>query len=309
MPPKRVSPKKPAGQIRVLIVDDDELVRRAWRKVLNGSGQIRVIGEVDPGSLGKFTIVPEPPEIIVAGYSLLKAGYWNRSRLQSLRKSRPKVLLIVETKEQLKTAFKNRVDFAVAKPFDSPDLITWVRMLSDDAKRLCAEYHDQLSIIGSGPSQNGQYYELVSNILQLLLHPDLVNPEDARPPAAVPLAGRLVFQNRAHEHKFWIDARGVHASKYLTIDIYNEKLIPNHIRMLGKYLSESHGMLGIVVGRTMSPVELNAVATALYDNERKMVLPLDDTQLRAMLEYKAGGVNPVFELERLYQKLVANAGN
>lgn len=300
---------KASGQIRVLIVDEDAMVRKAWRKVLNDSRQIRVIGEANPFELGKFTNAPEPPEILVAGHSFMEAGYLKGGIQQSFWESRPKVIMIVENREQIKTAFKNGADFAAAKPFDSQDLITWVRALSDDAKRLCSEYHNRFSKIRAIQSQNKKYSELVGSILQLLFHPDLVNPESARMLADVPLSSRLILRNQAREHKFWIDAHEMHRSKYLTFDIYNEPVGADKLKALGKYLSESHGLMGFVIGRNLSMHDLQVVSIAFFENEGKVVLPLDDSQLQAMLEYKAGGVNPAFELENLYQKLIADAGN
>ena len=283
------------------------MARSAWKKVLNSSKQIQIIGETIPQDFVNFSNNSKPPEVIVAGKSFSWMG--RISETDMLRSSwiRPKVIMIVDNKEQVKLAFKKGADFSALKPFDPHELITWVRSLSDDAKRLCAEYRDRFTKVQSIQSQNEIYCELVSSVLQLLFHPDLVNPENTKKPTNVSLASRLVFRNQAREHEFWIDASETHKSKYVTIDISNGAVLPDNISALGKYLTDSHGFMGLIIGRIFQPDTLHASSIALFEKEKKVVLPLNDLQLQTMLEYKAGGVNPVFELEHLYQKLIADA--
>ena len=93
------------------------------------------------------------------------------------------------------------------------------------------------------------------------------------------------------------------------VDIYNKIPGPEALNELGKYLSEAHGYMGLIITRNFHFKDLHDVSIALFENEKKVILLLDDSDLQAMLEYKAGGVNPVFELEHLYQQLIADAGN
>jgi hypothetical protein len=100
----------------------------------------------------------------------------------------------------------------------------------------------------------------------------------------------------------------MHKSKYVTVDIYNKKLEPGNITSLGEYLTESHGLLGLIIGRKLPSSDIDMMSIALFENERKVVLALDVLLLCEMLEYKAGGINPVCLLQGLYQKLIASTG-
>ena len=297
-----------SGEIGVLLVDDNALARAAWKRVLSKSKQIKVVGETNPKDILSSAKELEAPEIIVGGLSFMEAGLLKEGRIRSFWGVQPKVILLAENKEQVKSAFKQGTDWAATKPFNDQDLINWVRTLGDDAKQLCSEYIDQLSALRIEKTYSEKYRELVSSILQLLFHPDLVNPEFAERLSSASLAGRSVFRNQAKEHEFWIDANKVYQSRYVTVDIYNTVLESEYVALLGKYLSESHGLLGLIVGRKIPFSRLNAMSVSLFENQRKAVLFLDDSHLREMLEYKAGGINPVCLLQDLYQNLIASAG-
>lgn len=295
------------GKIRVLLIHENELARSAWKKVLGKSDQISVIDAVQNLKSYHLSDVTQPPEIIIANMSILVSGMLRVDQLKTVFGIRPKIIILTENKDDVKIAFKQGADGATAEPFDAQDLITQVRALSGEAENLCAEYRDEFSIIKAGRSQMGKFYDLVSNSLQLIFQPDLVNPESVMTSSANPLLSRLVFRNQARNHEFWIDTRQIHQSRYVTVDVYNNKLEPENIVTLGNYLSESHGLLGLIVGRRVLAHDLDEMSIALFENERKVVLILNETLIRDMLEYKAGGINPVCLLQDQYQKLIASA--
>lgn len=306
MSPKRASVT--FGKIRVLLIHENELARSAWKKVLNKSGQIIVIGEtkaLEPYRLPEGT---QPPEIIVASMLILGTGVLRTARLKVIFGIRPRIIILTENKEDMKIAFKEGADWAAVEPIDAQDLITRVRALSGDAKKLCAEYRDRFSMIKTEDRHKNMFRDLVDSTFQLIFHPDLVNPEAVTLSSNTSLAGRLVYRNQARGHEFWIDAHQMHKSKYVTVDIYDKKLEPGNITSLGKYLSESHGLLGFIVGLKSPSSDLDAMSIALFENERKVVLALDVSLLCEMLEYKAGGINPVCLLQDRYQKLIASTG-
>lgn len=306
MSPKRASIT--LNKIRVLLIHENGLARSAWKKVLSKSGQIVVIDSIE--TLKFYRLLPGtlPPEIIVASMPILVSGVLRIEHLKAIFGICPKIIILAENKEDVKIAFREGADWAAAEPIDPQDLITQVRALSGEAEKLCAEYRDGFSTIRAGDSQNRKFCDLVDNSFQLVFHPDLVNPEYVTLSSTNSLAGRLVFRNQARGHEFWIDARQMHQSRYITVDIYNKRLEPANIATLGKYLSASHGLLGLIVGRQSASPGLNATLIALLENEQKIVLTLDISILRDMLEYKAGGINPVFLLQDRYQMLIASAG-
>lgn len=295
-------------KIRVLLIHENELARSVWKKVLEKSGHIIVIGTIVSLEGYRLPEGTRPPEIIIASISILRTGVLRADLLKTMFGIRPRITILAESKADVKVAFKEGADWAAEEPIDTPDLITRVRALSGDSKRLCAEHRDNFSKISSGDSHKRKFGDLVSSTIQLIFHPDLVNPEYVALPPNHSLAGRLVFRNQARDHEFWIDTRESHRAKYVTTDIYNKILVPEDITLLGKYLSESHGLFGLAIGRSSTSTALEEMSIALFENEQKVVLPLDISALCEMLEYKAGGINPVCLLQDRYQRLIAAAG-
>jgi len=297
-----------SNQIRVLLVHENELASSAWEKILSRSGQIKIVDAIVTMESYHLPEGKQPPEIIIASMSFLDTGGLRADRLKAIFGIRPRIIIFSEDKEGVKIAFKEGADWAAVEPIDAQDLITQVRALSGDSKKLCAEYRDRFSLTEQEDRFTKEYCDLVERTMQLIFHPDLVNPESVMLSSIPSQAGRLVFRNQARAHEFWIDARQVHQSKFVTVDIYNKMLEPRNITLLGKYLSITHGLLGLIVGRKSPSSDLNDISIALFENERKVILALGDPQLCEMLEYKAGGINPVCLLQDQYQNLIAMAG-
>jgi DNA-binding NarL/FixJ family response regulator len=314
-----------SGKIRVLLVDDDEMARNAWKKVVSKSSQIQVIGETTLRDLERNIRNIYAPEVIVSGFPFVERGLVRSEKLIKTWGNFPKIIVICENKEQIKAGYKAHADWAAASPFSDQDLVTWIRAMSDDAKRLCSEYLAELVAIQKGSDQAQRFIKLIQGMLQLLFHPDLINPEKLDPLDSSQFfpKSRLLFRNQAKNDtvadkrkigistfdEFWKDARQNHESKYIAIDIYNSEITPVAIRVLGKYLTNLHGLFGIIIGRGPIKTRLYPLTVALFENEKKAILLLSDAELQEMLEYKAGGVNPACLLQDLYQKLIADAGN
>lgn len=314
---------KATGQIRVLLVEDDDMARAGWKRVLGKSDQIRVVGETTLHALIKNIEKIPLPEIIITGFSFVERGMILSDELKKTWGNFPKNIIICENKEQVRIAYRSHADWATTKPFIDQDLVTWVRALSDDAKRLCSEYLAELVSIEKGSGQQQKFLKLVYAMLQLLFHPDLVNPEKIdlpdSPQSISP--GRFVFRNQAKKENsesnggkgeqkfddFWEDARQNHESKYVAVDICNSEIDFAAIQRLGKYLTSSHGLLGLIIGRIPIKPRHYPLTVALFENEKKVILLLGDAELQEMLEYKAGGVNPVCLLKDLYQNLMVKA--
>jgi DNA-binding NarL/FixJ family response regulator len=301
---KKKSKTKPSGKIRVMLVDDSAMARDAWKMVLTKSRQIEVVESLPTLDFIRRIKFSIPPEVIVAGQSFLDVGLLKPGILHSLFGYRPKVVLLVQLKSQIPSAFKAGADWVASEPFNDQELINWVRSLSDYAKRLCEEYREQLDSLGSGKKDTPIFYELISDILQLLFHPDLVNPEPGLYPYDLQ-ATRLVFRNQTKDHEFWMDAREKHLAKYVSVDIYNSQMQGDFIPKLGGYLSGTHGMLGLIIAKNMPKPNLFELSVALFENEQKVLLLLTENDILDMLRYKAGGINPACRLQDLYQSLIA----
>lgn len=311
-----------SGKIRVLLVDDDEMARNAWKKVLSKSSQIQVVGEAISRELVRNKNDIPVPEIIVSGFSFVEKGLIHSAKLIKTWGHSPKIIIICENKEQIKAAYKARADWAVAIPFSDQDLVTWIRAMSDDAKRLCGEYLERLNNLPGEGVQQSTFEKLIADMLQLLFHPDLVNPEKVdgiQSTRGAPF-GRLIFRNQAKRQEtaatedekkifdeFWEDVRHTHKGKYITVDVHNSGLTPETIQSLGAYLTNIHGSFGLVIGRGSIAGKLYSLSISMFENEKKAILLLGDEDLQAMLEFKAGGVNPVCLLQDMYQRIIARA--
>lgn len=314
MPLKKPLPKELSGKIRVLLVDDNGMARNAWKKVFSKSSQIEVVGEVSPRELVKNTAHVPVPEIIVAGFSIVEQELIQSVRLVKVWGVFPKTIVICENREQVKEAYRKYANWAAVSPFSDQDLVTWIRALGDDAKRLCGEYLSKLITIEKGEGRQQDFLRLTQGILQLLFHPDLVNPEKIE----VFGFGRLVFRNQAKKEnvnydagrsilkldEFWEDVRQSHKSKYVAVDIHNSEIDASAVQILGKYLTDSHGRFGLIIGRGVIKESLFSLTAAIYENEKKVILLIGDAALQDMLEYKAGGINPVCLLQDFYQNLI-----
>lgn len=321
MPHRASVPGNRMTKSGVLLVENDSMARNAWKKILSKSNQIRVIGEIATKEIGRIKINFPAPEIILTGFSFVERGLVRSEKLRKMWGTFPKIIVLCENKAQVGEAYRAHVDWAAAAPFNDHHLVTWVRALSADAKRLCEEYLSKLLNAERNELNRNEYYDAAREILQLLYHPDLVNPENIGIPNTGPVQPpqRLLFRNQAGveapgsgpEEKrfdeFWIDARQSHGAKYVTADLYNTRIAPAAISTLGRYLGELHGTFGLIVGRDFDEKALYPLTVSLFENERKAILLLDDERLQESLEYKAGGVNPACRLKDFYQKLIADA--
>jgi DNA-binding NarL/FixJ family response regulator len=321
MPRRKPSKRIHAGKIRVLLVDEEDLARRAWKRILQKSSQIEVMGECKPGVFFKEMQNTPEPEVVVAGFSYVSACLAQLPKFQRLWGNVPRTIIICQSKLEIKEAFKAGAEWTVAIPFDDQELVTRVRASSDDAKRLCSDYLSALHALRGDSASDETYLKLIQDILQLLFHPDLVNPERMHVPdrAGRTQHGRLVFRNQAKsgsaarsEHdsrfnEFWEEGRQGHNAKYVTVDVYNAEVTAPALQALGNYLGPLHGTLGLIVGRDPIPSRLSRLAVALFENEKKAILTLGSAEIEEMLEYKAGGVNPTCLLQDLYQRLIADA--
>jgi len=259
----------------------------------------------------------------VAGFRFVESYLVRTEKIKKGRRSWPKTIIICENNEEVRAAFKARADWACTVPFEDQDLITWIRALSDDAKWLCSEYLSELTSTEVRKEQYPVFLKLVQESLQLLFHPDLVNPDKKvvwERLNTVP-QGRLIFRNQANRennagdknttrfNEFWKDMRQYHDAKHVTADVYNSEILSSAIQNLGRYLSTLHGSIGLVIGRSFIRSKIYPLTIALFENEKKIILLLSDLEIQEMLEYKAGGVNPACLLQDLYQQLIADAEN
>lgn len=313
MPKSKLQYRKHNGHISILLVDESQIARSAWRKILQRSGLAHIAGEVAPNEVLREMKKLPPSEVIIAGYSFVEKKLLRNKKFVTAWGYFPKTIIVCDDKVQVAAAYRSQANWAVAKPFNDHELVTWTRAISDEAKRLCEEYYVKLSPPDAKYSTEFDL-TLVRSILQLLFHPDLVNPEKAEAHDGIP--GRLVFRNQAKKGRvldnglirfddFWEDVRQDFQGKYIPVDFIGSEITPSAVQGLRMYMQNFLGMFGMIIGRGEVSHKIKSVATAIYKNEGRVILPLGDSDLQEMLEYKAGGINPACLLRNNFQDLIA----
>ena len=127
------------NSLRLLIVDDEPLIRDGIRRALMGMDGLEVAGECDSGSRAIEAILSHPPDLV-----LLDVQMPDCTGLEVIRKigpqNMPPVVFITAYDEYAVTAFElNAVDYLL-KPFDDDRLYAAVGR----ARRTCKIAHSPL---------------------------------------------------------------------------------------------------------------------------------------------------------------------
>ena len=130
----------PVNRLRLLIVDDEPLIRQGIRRALTGMEGLEFAGECDSGSQAIDAILSHPPDLV-----LLDVQMPDCTGLDVIRKigpqNMPPVVFITAYDEYAVTAFElNAVDYLL-KPFDDERLHAAV---SRARQRISGNYHETL---------------------------------------------------------------------------------------------------------------------------------------------------------------------
>ena len=121
------------GPIRVLIVDDDPLVRSALRLMLGGRGDLIVIGEAGDGGEALEAVLAASPDVVLMDVRMPRIdGIEAARRLRELPDS-PRLLMLTtfDTDEYVLDALAAGADGFLVKGTPPDDLISAIRTVAD----------------------------------------------------------------------------------------------------------------------------------------------------------------------------------
>ncbi|WP_190818833.1 response regulator transcription factor [Saccharopolyspora pogona] len=128
-----------AGVIRVLIVDDDALVRAGLTMMLDGAGGIAVVGEAGDGDAALTAANAHAPEVVLMDIRMPKVGGIAATRMLRERRDPPEVIVLTtfDTDENIVHALRAGAAGFLLKDTPPPEIV--------DAIRKVAEGHPILS--------------------------------------------------------------------------------------------------------------------------------------------------------------------
>ena len=118
--------------ISILLVDDHATLRRAVRKLLERSGEVEVVGEVDDGQQALQAIDKLAPDIVVLDVLMPKLdGFGVLKALQKMPR-RPKVLMLSmdDTIDARQRALAHGASAYVPKQFTHQQLLPAVKAVA-----------------------------------------------------------------------------------------------------------------------------------------------------------------------------------
>jgi len=303
-----VKKKLPANidTIKVALVDDVPLAIEGWKRSLKNEVDIEIALETTPNKLSEIRKYPLPVEIILVGawWLATKAG---REWLRTLKglNYRPKVIAIATTEIEIRNAQKAGVDEAALSPIKRGDLVSLVRGLSRDDKRVSEFYANRLLEIRQAKGNNTSYEDLIYSILQLLFDSDLINPKYVDRDIGV---RDLIFLNLG-KHRFWMEIKTRYGVDYLIFFLGNKNanFVSSELDELGKYLDGPFGRFGILFTRNDAGKNACNLQLAIYKNYQKIILIMNEVHLREMLALKAARMDPLEVLQDLYEEIIGSS--
>jgi DNA-binding NarL/FixJ family response regulator len=204
--PSPTTPKKPAAgglpsPIRVLVVDDHELVRVGIRHILQGQPDIEVVGEAERGDLALQLLDRIQPDVVLLDVRM--PGISGIETTRRIRAAFPtvRVLILSAHADHALEAFQAGALGYVLKAASSRELLATLRSVFYGATVIQAQVAESLNLWGSGApsSRAGALSPRETEILRLIAR-GLTNRAIAR---EVGIAPRTADQ---HIHSIFIKA-------------------------------------------------------------------------------------------------------
>jgi DNA-binding NarL/FixJ family response regulator len=203
--PPLTTPEKPAAgglpPIRVLVVDDHELVRVGIRHIFQGQPDIEVVGEAERGDLALQLLDRIQPDVVLLDVRM--PGISGIETTRRIRAAFPtvRVLILSAYSDHALEAFQAGALGYVLKAASSRELLATVRCVFYGATVIQGQVAESLNLWGSGApsSRAGSLSPRETEILRLIAR-GLTNRAIAR---AVGIAPRTADQ---HVHSIFIKA-------------------------------------------------------------------------------------------------------
>jgi len=118
--------------IRVVIADDQELVRAGLRAILSAAGDVEVVGEAPDGAAAIALVGREAPDVVLMDIRMpVLDGISATARIASSSPSRVVILTTFDTEEHVFAALRSGASGFLLKDGPAESLIQAVRTVSD----------------------------------------------------------------------------------------------------------------------------------------------------------------------------------
>jgi len=129
---------QPQGQVRILLCDDHELVRRGLRSILDGVGGLKVVAEAADADAALRAVEADPPDVVIMDVRL--PGRSGIEACRDIRSAFPETRVLMLTAhsddEALFSSIMAGAAGFVLKQVRSADLVSAVRQVATGASLL-----------------------------------------------------------------------------------------------------------------------------------------------------------------------------
>ncbi|VTR75407.1 response regulator [Cellulomonas hominis] len=142
--------------VRVLLVDDEELVRTGLRLVLGADPAVEVVGEAEDGEQAVRLVARTEPDVVLMDIRMPRMD--GLTALRRMREDRPRLAVVVlttfDTDDMVLTALRDGATGFLLKNTSPPDLVAAVRAVAAGRPMLSPSVTAQLiRAVGSGPDR------------------------------------------------------------------------------------------------------------------------------------------------------------
>ena len=204
------------NKIKVLLVDDDPLVRSGLRLMLGGAGQIEVVGEVDDGQGVLAAIDSHHPDVVLMDIRMANLDGVAATRLVRSQPSPPAVLVLTtfDADELVLRALRAGASGFLLKDTPPSEIVRAIELVHAGDGMLSPTVARRLIALVAGDTDAGARYESSRERLATL---------SAREHEVALAVGRgLANADIAHELHMSVATVKAHVSRLLTkLDVEN----------------------------------------------------------------------------------------
>ena len=294
--------------IKVILIDDSPLARQGWKIALQQAKDIVVSGEFSSSELA----TPDSPSVLADVALIGIKSITNREAKDTTKIPRDpiprtKVIIIVNYADEIAIARRLGADEAILAPIEGHKLTSLIKGLFLENKILCEYYVEQLQTIKPGFQDAFRYEKLMSDVIQMLFYPHLTHAQIQIPTKYRTVRRDLILLNKS-DHTFWKTIRDSFNASLVVFDFKNKiRISDSDLDQIGDYLGRYTGRFGMIIGRIPIGERILLKQSWIYNNNDKVVLVTCDNDIRTMLAYKAGGVDPTDFILDLYIKFISRA--
>jgi DNA-binding NarL/FixJ family response regulator len=161
-----------SGPIRVLIVDDDALVRAGLAMMLGGAGDLEIVGEAQDGTQVIAAIDAHRPHVVLMDIRMPKLDGLAATRLVRARPNAPEVIVLTtfDVDDHVLTALRDGAAGFLVKDTPPTEILRAIRLVAAGDAMLSPtvtrKLLDHLSAAGAGAPSNARAIELLGDLTE-----------------------------------------------------------------------------------------------------------------------------------------------